>query len=69
MEVRYKISLVTYLDILGFKNLIATRDAGEISRIIGVVKQAVKPTKHKIRYSSRRPPTTFQRISTRAFPT
>ena len=47
MHVRYKIALVTYLDILGFKNLIATRKAGEISRIIGVFQEAVEPTTHK----------------------
>lgn len=50
MHVRYKIALVTYLDILGFKDLIATREAEEISRIIGVVKDAVDPTKHNTQF-------------------
>ena len=52
MNVRYKIALVTYLDILGFKDLIATKEAREISRVIRVVKQAVKPTKLEPRFNA-----------------
>ncbi len=48
MHVRYKIALVAYLDILGFKDLIARRTAKEISQIIRAVKQAVEPSKHKM---------------------
>ena len=47
MHVRYKIALVTYQDILGFTDLIATRTAGESSRIIGIFQQSVEPTMHK----------------------
>jgi hypothetical protein len=46
-HVRYAVALVTYLDILGFKKLIATRSAGDISRIIRVVKEAVQPVHFK----------------------
>ncbi len=46
-HVQYEVSLVTYLDILGFKALIQTRRAGEISRIIRVVKEAVQPARFK----------------------
>lgn len=52
MHLRYKISLVTYLDILGFKGLIRTRKACEISRIIRVFKEAVEPATNKIRFKS-----------------
>lgn len=47
--VRYAIGLVTYIDILGFKELIDTRTAGDISRIIRVVKEAVRPRRFKSR--------------------
>ena len=50
MAVQYRISLVTYLDILGFKDIIATRKAGDISRIIGSVKDAVEPTTHETQF-------------------
>ena len=46
-HVRYKVALVTYLDILGFKELIDDRKAGDISRIIRVVKEAVQPARFK----------------------
>lgn len=46
-HVRYKIALVTYLDILGFKELINHREASDISRIIRVVKEAVQPARFK----------------------
>jgi hypothetical protein len=41
--VNYEVGLVTYVDILGFGELIRTKSAGEISRIIRVVKEAVQP--------------------------
>lgn len=42
-QVEYKVGLVTYVDILGFGELIRTKTAGEISRTIRVVKEAVQP--------------------------
>lgn len=50
MDVRYEISLVTYLDILGFKDLIATRTTAEISRILGAVKDAVELSTHDMHF-------------------
>lgn len=37
------------IDILGFKDLIATRSAGGISRIIRIFKQTLRPARHKTR--------------------
>ena len=48
MDVQYEISLVTYIDILGFKDLIDKREASEIARIVAVVKDAVEPTTHRM---------------------
>jgi hypothetical protein len=45
--VKYRVSLVTYIDILGFSELIETKKAGDISRIIRVVKEAVQPDRFK----------------------
>ena len=42
-NVEYEPSLVTYLDILGFRNLIEHRSAGYISRTLRLVRDAVKP--------------------------
>ena len=41
--VRYQPSLISYLDILGFKGLVAEKEAGEISRILRIVKEIVTP--------------------------
>jgi hypothetical protein len=41
-QVRYKISLVTYLDILGFRGLLQVKTAGEISRILRIFKTAAR---------------------------
>lgn len=49
VQVRYKISLVAYLDILGFRNLIATKEAREVSGILRAVNEAVEPPAHKMR--------------------
>lgn len=49
-RVQYEKSLVTYIDILGFGELIATKKAGEISRIIRVVKEAVEPRRFKTEF-------------------
>ena len=46
-HVRYSVALVTYIDILGFKDLIATRSAGDISRIIRVFKDTLRPDRCK----------------------
>lgn len=52
VQVKYEISLVSYLDIFGFKGLIQARRAGEMSRIIQVVKEAVRPARFKTRLSA-----------------
>lgn len=42
-KVNYSFSLVTYLDVLGFQKLIEQKSAGQISRLIRIVKQAATP--------------------------
>jgi hypothetical protein len=42
-KVDYQCSLVTYLDILGFRELIESRSAGYISRTLRLVKHAIQP--------------------------
>lgn len=42
-RVEYQKSLVTYLDILGFENLIQTKSAGYISRVLRLVREAIRP--------------------------
>lgn len=42
-RVRYTRSIVSYLDILGFRQLIETRTAGEISRILRILAESVEP--------------------------
>ncbi len=49
MHIRYKTALVAYLDILGFRDLIATRKACEISRILRAFKDATYRRKLKQR--------------------
>lgn len=41
--VKYVRSVVSYLDILGFRNLIDTKTAGEISRILRILAESVDP--------------------------
>ena len=41
--VKYQPSIVTYLDILGFKSLVGQKTAGEISRILRIMKETVAP--------------------------
>lgn len=41
--VRYERAIISYLDILGFRELIDTRSAGEISKILRILAQSVKP--------------------------
>jgi hypothetical protein len=43
-KVRYVHSVVSYLDILGFRELIETKRAGEISRIVRILAESVKPS-------------------------
>jgi hypothetical protein len=50
--VDYEVGLVTYIDILGFGELIRTKSAGEISRTIRVVKEAVQPLQFKTRFKT-----------------
>lgn len=42
-KVRYSSSLITYLDVLGFRNLIEHKTAGEISRVLRILKETTKP--------------------------
>ena len=42
-KVRYVRSIVSYLDILGFRELIKTRTAGEISKIVRILAESVAP--------------------------
>ncbi len=46
-RVNYERSILTYIDILGFRELIATKTAGDISRSIRVVREAVEPPRFK----------------------
>ena len=45
--VNYERSILTYTDILGFRELVATRSAGEISRAIRIVRDVVQPRRFK----------------------
>lgn len=42
-KVRYERSVVSYVDILGFGELIKSREAGEISKILRILAESVKP--------------------------
>jgi len=46
-RVNYERSILTYIDILGFRELIATKTAGDISRSIRVVRETVEPRRFK----------------------
>ncbi|HEV3219034.1 MAG TPA: hypothetical protein VGZ48_04640 [Candidatus Acidoferrales bacterium] len=52
-HVEYEMGLVTYVDILGFRELIRTKTAGEISRTIRVVKEAVQPHQSKFGFKKK----------------
>jgi hypothetical protein len=41
--VEYTPSIVSYLDILGFRELVKTKSAGEISRILRILAESVRP--------------------------
>jgi hypothetical protein len=41
--VRYQRSIVTYIDILGFRDLIESKSAGEISKILRILAESVEP--------------------------
>ncbi len=43
--VQYQLHIVMYLDILGFQEIITTRSAGFISRLIRIVQEATRPPK------------------------
>jgi len=45
--VNYERSILTYLDILGFSDLIENKSAGDISRSIRVVREAAEPRRFK----------------------
>jgi len=46
-HMEYEVALVTYIDILGFRELVETKTAGDISRIIRIVKETVQPYRFK----------------------
>jgi hypothetical protein len=41
-KVTYSFSIITYLDVLGFRNLIVNRSAGEMSRVVRILKERTK---------------------------
>jgi hypothetical protein len=45
--VNYERSILTFIDILGFRELIANKSAGEISRSIRIVRDVVQPRRFK----------------------
>lgn len=45
--VNYERSILTYIDILGFSELISNKSAGDISRAIRVVREAAEPRRFK----------------------
>jgi len=47
-SVSYEKSILTYIDILGFSELITNKSAGDISRSIRVVREAAQPKRFKI---------------------
>ena len=53
--VRYTRAIISYLDILGFRELIETRSAGEISKILRILAESVEPgsifKKEKIQFT------------------
>lgn len=51
-HVKYKEGLVSYVDIMGFGDLVRTKKAGDISRIIRVTKETVQPRKIKTRFKT-----------------
>ncbi|MGH9488888.1 MAG: hypothetical protein ACRD17_00130, partial [Terriglobales bacterium] len=48
--VNYERSVLTYIDILGFRELVETKSAGDISRSIRVVRELVEPYQFKTRF-------------------
>lgn len=52
-QVEYEVGLVTFVDILGFGELIRTKTAGEISRTIRVVKAAVQPRQFRTGFKTK----------------
>jgi hypothetical protein len=49
--VNYERSVLTYIDILGFRELLETKTAGEISCTIRIVRDQVQPYRFKTRIS------------------
>jgi len=43
-RVQYTRSIISYLDILGFRDLIESRSAGEISQILTILAESVEPS-------------------------
>jgi hypothetical protein len=48
-KVSYSFSIITYLDVLGFRDLIDNKSAGEISRIVRILRERTKPDKEMSR--------------------
>ena len=46
-SVEYQLMLVSYVDILGFRELVSTKSAGDISRILRVFSEVTAPPKFK----------------------
>jgi hypothetical protein len=49
-KVRYDLAVISYIDVLGFRKLIETKSAGEISRIVRKLKERAQPDKEEIQY-------------------
>lgn len=46
-KVSYDLAVISYIDVLGFRNLIDTKTAGEISRIVRKLKERTQPDKEE----------------------
>src|SRR5215469_7279759 len=58
--VKYVRSVVSYIDILGFRELIDTRTAGDISRILRILAESIAPSKSEAElfFGNKKPPFT-----------
>ncbi len=66
-KVNYVRSVVSYLDVLGFRNLIKERSAGEISRLLRVLAKSVKPDPDRL-FNTKHVFTTFSDTVIRSTP-
>lgn len=49
-NVQYEKALIAYIDILGFKELIATRTANQLSGTLSIFREHSNPDKYRGRY-------------------